>query len=139
MKSRLKDDGLLQTWFPGGEKLTLAATARAIADEFPHVRIYCSIENWGSHFTASMQPFAKPTVEEFVARIPERARTDLLEWSNGRTLEEYIRSILEREVPLDEVLNPDADVCVTHDHPYNEYFFLRRLWDKLTGRHRLAH
>ena len=72
IKTRLKDDGILQTWFPGGEKLTYEASARAIVDEFPYVRIYHSIENWGYHFSASMQPIEKPSVDEFIARMPGR-------------------------------------------------------------------
>ena len=120
IKTRLKDDGILQTWFPGGEKLTYEASARAIVDEFPYVRIYHSIENWGYHFSASMQPIEKPGVGDFIARMPEGAREDMLEWADGQSLEAYVGSILEREVPLKDALNPDSRVCVTDDQPYNE-------------------
>ena len=139
IKTRLKDDGVLQTWFPGGEKLTYEASARAIVDEFPYVRIYHSIENWGYHFSASMQPIEKPSVDEFIARMPEGARDDMLEWADGRSLEAYVGSILEREVPLQDALNPDSRVCVTDDQPYNEYFLLRRTWNKLNGKHASIH
>ena len=135
IKTRLKDDGILQTWLPGGEKLTYEATARAIADEFPYVRIYHSIENWGYHFSASMQPIEKPGVSDFIARMPEGAREDLLEWGDGQSLEAYVGSILEREIPVQDALNPDLRVCVTDDQPYNEYFLLRRTWNKLNGKH----
>jgi spermidine synthase len=139
IRTRLKDDGILQTWFPGGEKLTYEAIARAIVDEFPYVRIYHSIENWGYHFSASMQPIEKPGVADFIARMPEGAREDMLEWANGQSLEAYVGSILEREVPLQHGLNPDSHVCVTDDQPYNEYFLLRRTWNKLNGKHASTH
>jgi spermidine synthase len=139
IKTRLKDDGILQTWFPGGEKLTFEAAARAIVDEFPYVRVYHSIENWGYHFSASMQPIEKPSVDDFIARMPEGARDDMLEWSDGQSLDAYVASILEREVPLKDVLNPDSRVCVTDDQPYNEYFLLRRTWNKLNGKHASVH
>jgi predicted membrane-bound spermidine synthase len=139
IKTRLKDDGVLQTWFPGGEKLTYEASVRAIVDEFPYVRIYHSIENWGYHFSASMQPMEKPSVHDFIARMPEGARDDMLEWADGQSLEAYVGSILEREVPLQDALNPDSHVCVTDDQPYNEYFLLRRTWNKLNGKHASIH
>jgi spermidine synthase len=139
IRTRLKDDGILQTWFPVGEKLTYEAIARAIVDEFPYVRIYHSIENFGYHFSASMQPIEKPGVGDFIARMPEGAREDLLEWADGQSLEAYVGSILEREIPLQDALNPDPHVCVTDDQPYNEYFLLRRTWNKLNGKHASVH
>jgi spermidine synthase len=139
IKTRLKDDGILQTWFPVGEKLTYEAIARAIVDEFPYVRIYHSIENFGYHFSASMQPIEKPGVGDFIARMPEGAREDMLEWADGQSLEAYVGSILEREIPLRDALNPDPRVCVTDDQPYNEYFLLRRTWNKVNGKHASVH
>jgi spermidine synthase len=139
IRTRLKDDGILQTWFPVGEKLTYEAIARAIVDEFPYVRIYHSIENFGYHFSASMQPIEKPGVGDFIARMPEGAREDMLEWADGQSLEAYVGSILEREIPLQDALNPDPRVCVTDDQPYNEYFLLRRTWNKLNGKHASVH
>jgi spermidine synthase len=133
IKARLKDGGILQTWFPFGEKPVLQATARAIVEEFPYVRVYHSIEDWGFHFSASMQPFEKPTVEQFIARMPQRARADLLEWAGNKSIEEYVGEILKREIPVATLLNPDPKVCITDDRPYNEYFFLRRAWNKLKG------
>ena len=139
IRTRLKDDGILQTWFPVGEKLTYEAIARAIVDEFPYVRIYHSIENFGYHFSASMQPIEKPGVGDFIARMPEGAREDMLEWADGQSLEAYVGSILEREIPLQHALNADPRVCVTDDQPYNEYFLLRRTWNKLNGKHASVH
>ena len=50
-----------------------------------------------------------------------------------------LRRILEREIPLKDALNPDPRVCVTDDQPYNEYFLLRRTWNKLNGKHASVH
>jgi len=127
IKPRLKEGGILQTWFPGGQGLTYQAVLRAITDEFPYVRVYRSIEDWGYHFSASMRPFAKPSVDTFIARMPERARADLLEWADGASLDVYVGAILGREIAFRDTLNADREVCVTDDRPYNEYFLLRSL------------
>jgi spermidine synthase len=133
IKTRLNDGGILQTWWPMGEKPALQATARALVEEFPHVRVYHSIADMGYHFSASLQPFEKPTVEQFIARMPRRARADLLEWADGRSLEDFVADILRLEIPVADLLDPDPDVCITDDHPYNEYFLLRRVRNKLDG------
>ena len=80
IKTRLKDGGILQTWFAGaalpGQKSIFQAVARSVVEEFPYVRVYRSIDGIGHHFLASDQPFEKPTVEQFIARMPQRvART----------------------------------------------------------------
>ena len=47
-----------------------------------------------------MRPIEKPGVGDFIARMPEGAREDMLEWADGQSLEAYVGSILEREIPL---------------------------------------
>jgi spermidine synthase len=133
IKARMKGDGILQTWFPGGEKLILQAAARAIVEEFPYVRAFHSIDGFGFHFSASLEPFEKPTPEEFVSRMPQRARADLIEWAGGESLDDYVAKILMQEIPVATILNPDPNVCITDDRPYNEYYFLRRIRNKITG------
>jgi len=138
IKTHLKDDGLLQQWFPGGEKPICQAVARSLTDEFPHVRIYHSLEGWGYHFLASTRPFPKPTVQQFRDRMPEKARVDLMEWSEGQSLDDCVQSILIREIDPAEILNNDRNVVITDDRPYNEYFLLRRGWNMLNGQYRIT-
>jgi spermidine synthase len=137
IKAHLKEDGILQQWFPGGEKPTGQAVARSLVDEFPYVRIYHSMENWGYHFLASTRPFPKPTVQQFNERLPEKARADLMEWSEGQSFDDYVENILIREIDPAEILNNDRNVVITDDRPYNEYFLLRRTWNRLTGQRAL--
>jgi hypothetical protein len=59
--------------------------------------------------------------------MPERARTDLMEWTSIQDVSGYIGLVVSHEVSLPKVLNPDLSVQITDDHPFNEYFLLRRL------------
>lgn len=140
MKSRMTSNGILQHWFPGGEKLTVQAVARTLHEAFPYIKVYTSLEDVGYHFTCSMQPFEVPDVAGFIARMPASARADLIEWSDGRDAPTYVQEILRREIPLERILaDAPADIRVTDDRPYSEYFFMRRAWNKLTGKHASLH
>ena len=46
-KKRLRPDGILQQWFPGGDLTDAAAIARALHDSFPYVRAFKSISRMG--------------------------------------------------------------------------------------------
>ena len=39
-----------------------------------------------------------------------------------------LRKMLSQEVPLAQVLDEHPDRIITDDHPYNEYYLLRRSW-----------
>jgi hypothetical protein len=58
--------------------------------------------------------------------MPAAAAIDLLEWDHSVTLTDYIRGALSNEMPTEATLNPGARFRITDDHPYNEYFLLRR-------------
>ena len=128
LKTRLNPGGLLQQWTPPGEHLIESAIARALADSFPHVAAFRSFDGRGTHFTASMTPWAIPTPEEFLARLPEAARRDLVEWNTGdlRDAQTFVRTVLNRRVPVEQLLAADPNVVITDDRPFNEYYLLRR-------------
>jgi spermidine synthase/MFS family permease len=130
VKARLKPGGILQQWFAIGEDRIQQAVARSLANSFPYVRAYPSVAGWGHHFLASMSPIETLTAEQLAERLPESARRDLLEWSEGRQLADYARLVLSREIPMERLLSPDLRIRITDDHPFNEYFWLRRtgLW-----------
>src|SRR5258706_496563 len=55
-KQHLKPGGILQAWFPGREVAAGEAVMRPICNSFPHVRCFNSVEGWGMHILASMEP-----------------------------------------------------------------------------------
>jgi spermidine synthase len=124
-KQHLKPNGILQMWFPGGEKATAQAVLRSIHDSFPYVRAFDSVEGWGTHLLASMEPIEKLSADQLVARMPENAKNDLLEWSRSKDAPAYVNIVLSHEIAISSVLNPDPAIRITDDQPYNEYFLLR--------------
>ncbi|WP_431284859.1 hypothetical protein ACQW02_08620 [Humitalea sp. 24SJ18S-53] len=126
VKGRLAPGGLMHQWLQTGNQQILRATMRSLADSFPYVEIYWSVENWGLHVLASMRPIRVLTPEELLARMPEAARADLMEWFPGRTIEEVTAAILARRVSVRDILaDPQATPRITDDRPYNEYYLLR--------------
>ena len=126
-KQRLKPHGILQAWFPDGEFVTARAVVRSIHESFPHVRSFSSMEGWGLHLLASMEPIEQLDVQQLAARMPPDAKKDLLEWSPSPDLPGYLRLVVSREMPIENYLNLDPEIQITDDDPLNEYFLLRRL------------
>jgi spermidine synthase len=128
-KQHLNPNGILQMWFPGGdgEHLTAQAVVRSIDESFPYVRGFPSVEGWGVHLLASMEPIDPLTPAQLAARMPDAAKKDLLEWSDSNDPAAYLGQVLTNEYSIPSILNPDLDVQVTDDRPYNEYFLLRQL------------
>lgn len=124
-KQHLKPHGVIQAWFPGGEVLTAQAILRSFRESFPYVRCFDSVQGWGSHLIGSLEPIEPLTAAQLAARMPPAAQRDLMEWSNTGNLPDYLNEVLNREMPMDKVLNPDPNICVTDDRPFNEYFLLR--------------
>ncbi len=130
-KLRLKNGGILHQWFPFGEFKILQAMARSLSNSFPYIKIYKSVENWGFHFIASTTPIENLTVVKMISRMPETARSDLLEWYKPKNLERVVEKILSQEIPLDTLLSDNREIVITDAKPYNEYYILRRFWDKV--------
>lgn len=126
VKARLKPGGVVQTWYPTGEERIFQAVLRSVCNEFPHVKVFRSIEGWGWHMVASMTPMETPSVEEMLARMPERAKTDLVEWFPGRSARQVTERVLGGETDPHLLLNANPRIAITDDRPYNEYFLLRR-------------
>lgn len=139
IRARLTDGGILQHWFPGGEKETAQAVAQSLAREFPYVRVFRSVEGWGLHFTASARPVPAPTAAALAAAMPDNARRNLLEWNPGCTAEEYFGRLLANEIPIADLLPDDPRVEITDDRPFNEYFLVRRCRNRLRGAHAVVY
>jgi hypothetical protein len=58
--------------------------------------------------------------------MPGKAKQDLLEWDPSLEVSAYIGLVITNELSIPKILNPDPKVQITDDHPYNEYFLLRR-------------
>ena len=132
IKKRLTERGIVQQWFPGGETKILQAVARSLSNSFPYVKVFKSVEGWGFHFLASMNPIDVPSVQKITSRMPVTAKDDMVEWYKGIDPDAVMRFILSHEVPLGTVLNSDKLIRITDDRPYNEYYFLRRKIDGIT-------
>jgi spermidine synthase/MFS family permease len=126
LKEHLNENGIVQIWLPGGNRLTDLAAMRSVYSSFPHVRCFPSVEPGGVHILASMQPMEPRSPEELAARMPESARRDLLEWAGPTDAAAYLAKVVTREVPVEKLLNPDLTLRITDDNPFNEYFLLRR-------------
>jgi hypothetical protein len=130
VKLRLRKGGILHAWFPGMPKDdgTYGAVLRSLADEFPHIRIFTSTKDRSYHYLCSLEPLVVPDAEAFLARMPEAARRDLVEWNSGdeRDPLTYIRSLLAKEVPVAPMLAAAGENRITDDQPFNEYYVLRR-------------
>ena len=57
--------------------------------------------------------------------MPPEAKKDLLEWSPAQDLPGYLGRVVLQETPIKNALNPNREIRITDDHPYNEYFLLR--------------
>lgn len=128
-KKRLRPDGILQQWLPGGDAATQASVVRALEESFPYVRALGSVEHDGYHFLASVSPIPVATAAQLAQRMPPDASRDLIEWGPSATPEEQFESVLEQEVPLVSFLqkNENNTPALQDDRPVNEYFLIRRL------------
>lgn len=125
-KRRLSPDGILQQWYALGDKTDIAAVIRAIRAEFPYVRMYVSVENWGIHFLASMRPLPDLSAAEMARRTPSAAVRDLLEWGPAKTAEDQYAIVLSRPANANHYLGLDPDApALDDDAPVNEYSLLR--------------
>ena len=119
-KRHLNPHGILQAWFPGGEKLTAQAVVSSVCASFPYVRCFFSVEGWGIHILASMDPIEVAPAAQLAERMPAGARRDLLEWAPSRDLPGYLRKVVTNEVSVADILNPDPHIQITDDDPVNE-------------------
>jgi len=126
VKQHLKPHGIVQVWLPGGDRMSAVAAVRSVYVSFPYVRSFPSLAHVGVHLLASMDPIATYTPEQLLARMPESAKKDLMEWAGDADPVQYLSEVVSYEVPTEKLLNPDPKIRITDDKPYNEYFLLRR-------------
>ena len=131
-KKRLAPGGIVHQWFPDGIQVEPAirhAVLASATDAFPYRRIYQSHHGFGLHILLSMEPIEVPSAEEFIQKLPPAALADLMEWAPpGTDPAAFIQEqVLGRELRLEELQGPEDGPRISDDHPFNEYFVLRRL------------
>jgi spermidine synthase len=125
-KARLNPNGIVTAWAPAGPPESLQATLRSVVNSFRFVRCFGSIGDMGVHVLASQEPIPNMSAKQIAARMPSAAAADLLEWTTSQDLAGYVNEVLSKEIETETALNPDPNIRITDDHPYNEYYFLRR-------------
>jgi hypothetical protein len=134
-KAHLNQYGIVATWVPADASSdSRAAILRSLVNSFPFVRCFVSVDNMGMHMLASQQPIANISATEITSRMPAAAAIDLLEWEHAETLVDCVQQVLRNEMPVEWALNPHAQIPITDDRPYNEYFLLRRWRDGFAHR-----
>lgn len=137
LKAHLTDGGMIQQWFPTSEaSWELKAVLTSLALEFPYIRVFESIEGFGHHFIASMEPFSVPTPSEFIAKLPEKAKLDIFEYPENRNLEETYLRIINTEKSPEKIIKKGRSYRITDDRPFNEYYILRKIAIKLNDKWR---
>jgi spermidine synthase len=128
IKHRLRPDGILQQWLPGGDLEVRSAVARALKESFPYVRVMQYGANWGFHFIASSQPIPNRTSAELVEHMPAAAIQDMMEWKFAETPELEFSFLLHQESSVDVLIaGAPLTPAMQDDRPVNEYFLLRDL------------
>ena len=128
LKKHLKPHGIAQVWFPAGERLIAQGVVRSAYVTFPYVRCFPPLSpGVGIHILVSQEPIENLTPAQLVAKMPESAKADLLEWSPKPNPAAYLNEVVSNEIPVEQILNPNPDVKITDDDPLNEYYLLRRL------------
>jgi spermidine synthase len=132
-KRHLREGGILQQWLPaGGDGATAASVARALAESFPYVRAFTSVEGAGTHFLASMNPIPPRSAADLAKRLSPEAARDLMEWGPASSPTAQFEMVLSRERSVSSIIQQDsATPALRDDRPINEYFLLRRLRDPL--------
>jgi spermidine synthase len=124
-RARLRPGGILQQWIPTAEPPVALALVGALASEFTHVRAFRSVAGWGVHLLASDRPMPRRSARELLARMPEKAAHDLVEWGPFSDPKAMLDTVLGRELDLSG-LQAHPGPALDDDRPINEYFWYRR-------------
>jgi spermidine synthase len=125
-RRRLQPGGILAQWLPDGDNADVASVTRALVNSFPHVRIYQSVMRGGFHFFASMQPIPDRSADELLARMPQAAVTDMMEWGPESTPHDQLQWMLSHSYTPEQLIARDPQIpALRDDRPVNEYFVVR--------------
>jgi spermidine synthase len=125
VKQHLKPGGIGQFWLPAGDLTGCMAVIQSVESSFPHVRAFPSVNHWGIHMLASMEPIQKRPADELLARMPEKAKEDMMQWADTTNAAEYLNRVISFEVPPEQLAGVNPNIRIMDDKPVNEYFLLR--------------
>jgi len=125
VKAHLQPHGILQTWVPGYDISLIQGVVRSVCDSFPHTQCFAPVQGVGLHVLASMDPIPPLNGTQLAAKMPDSAKQDLLEWSDIPDAAKYIDRVIAKGTAATNLLNPDPEIAITDDRPYNEYYLLR--------------
>jgi spermidine synthase len=131
VKRHLRDDGILQMWFPefDSNPATTASVTKAIRESFSYVRVFRSLDAYGIHFLASSKPLSLASGSILANRLPQPAAMDFVEWGPKASQEEQFQEVLSQEISLDDLVSRDMRAPVLRDdQPFNEYYLLRNMF-----------
>jgi spermidine synthase len=156
-KSRLKPGGILFHWFPV-ESATFPVVLQTIRDSFPYVRVFRPTKSFqanlngkgswneysGYHIFCSKSPIEIPSLDTIIRRIPKKALEDFSEWfppivniqsadgimKSYETHKMLFNEFLRKEISMDKIIDNVNEARVLDDRPYNEYFLLRKYFNK---------
>lgn len=127
-KQHMTQHGILQQWLFGGDAVDRAAVTKALLEVFPYVRVFrCMYDGDNFHYLASMSPIPVYTAAELVARTPQPALKDMMEWGPATNALDQYQSLIKRELPAASLITPAAadTPALQDDRPINEYYWLR--------------
>ena len=130
LKRHLNKGGILQMWYlqNSGDTATMVAVTKALQDAFPYVRAFRSIQDFGIHYLASMDPLPPLTSQELVARMPPAAIRDFVEWGPEFNPQKQLDLVISQQLSLPDIIATDPAIpAITDDDPVNEYYILRHL------------
>jgi len=126
IKGRLRSDGILQQWLPGGDAVVRASVARALKESFQFVRVFRPVESGGYHFLASNRPLPDRSGAELAERLTPKAAHDFVEWGPESTPELQFADVLKKEISLEQMIAEAPHTpALQDDRPENEYYILR--------------
>ncbi|MDE3186709.1 MAG: fused MFS/spermidine synthase, partial [Acidobacteriota bacterium] len=130
VKKHLNEGGILQMWYPEneGEPATTVAVTKALLETFSHVRAFRSIQHFGIHYLASMDPLPPLTSQALVERMPPAAIRDFVDWGPESDPQKQFDLVLSQPISLRDIIAQAPSVpAISDDDPVNEYYFLRNL------------
>ena len=130
IKAHLRKDGIFQTWYPyGPDSPTAVAITKALANSFPYVRTFDSLDHFGIHFLASMQPIPTSSAAVLASRMPPAAVRDFLEWGPETNPQKQFQDVLSNEISPQQIIAKSPNTpALLDDRPVNEYYFLRNVF-----------
>ena len=131
-QEHLAPGGILHLWYSIGETRILQAIVKSLLDSFQppgkfrNVLAFRSADRTGVHFVASLGPIELPRPDAIADWLPPSAANDLREWTPDMSARELYHEVFGRPLRPTALISENASVVITDDHPFNEFYQVRR-------------